>query len=136
MFARLAVAFTVITLLAPSAIAQATAPVDKFYDALRKADGEAIASVLTDDAVIRLADLGFDMTAEEFVDSMDMWSELTPNLTMRVKDGEGSGGETVVKIVCYDFGTNQSMTRETSTVVDGKITANMQEELAESCEGF
>ena len=118
------------------ALAQAKGPVDKFYDALRTANADAIDAVLAEDAVIRLADLGFDMTAEEFVESMDMWSELTPSLTMRVKEGEGSNGETVVRIVCYDFGSNQSMTRETSTVVDGLITANMQEELAENCEGF
>ena len=121
---------------ATAALAQPAAPVDRFYQALEKADAKAIDAVLADDAVIRLADLGFDMTAEEFIESMDMWAELTPSLSMRVKDGDGTAGDTVVRIVCYDFGNNQSMTRETSTVVDGLITANMQEELAESCEGF
>ena len=137
MFVLRAIAVLTFLLTSVGAHAQSVAaPVDKFYDALREADGAAIDAVLADDAVIRLADLGFDMTADEFVESMDMWSELTPTLTMRVKEGDGSSGETVVRIVCYDFGSNQSLTRETSTVVDGLITANMQEEIAESCEGF
>ena len=112
--------------------------VDRFYDALRTADGEALDGVLADDAVIRLADLGFDMSAEEFVGSMDEWETVASTMTMRVKPDpdRADTNETIVRIVCYEFPSNQSMTRETSTVVDGAITANMQEELAESCEGF
>ena len=126
--------------LATTAVAQegSAAVVDRFYEALRAADAAALDDVLADDAVIRLADLGFDMSAGEFVESMSEWDAVASTMTMRVKpDPERADtGETVVRIVCYEFPSNQSLTRETSTVVDGEITANMQEELAESCEGF
>ena len=109
-----------------------------FYDALREADADRLGTVLAEDAVIRLADLGFDMTREEFLESMETWSEVTTGMTMRVRPDPDAADtdETVVRIVCYEFPSNASMTRETSTVVDGRITANMQDEIAEACEGF
>ena len=127
---------TTLGLSAGTALAQDSGPVDRFYEALRAADAEAIATVVAPDATIRLADLGFDMTGEEFVESMETWAEVVPTLEMRVKEGEGSTDAMEVRIVCYDFGTNQSMTREISTIENGKIVANEQDEIAESCDGF
>ena len=113
-------------------------PVAKFYEALKTADADQMDKVLADDAVIRLADLGFDMTKDEFVDSMSEWETVAQSMTMRVKPDpdRADTDETVVRLVCYKFPSNTSLTRETSTVVDGRITANMQEEVAESCEDF
>ena len=134
----LAAALVTIALATPALAQGPAATVDAFYDAVRSGDAEALQSVLADDAVIRLADLGFDMTKEEFVESMDTWVEVAADMTMRVKPDPATPDteETAVRLVCYDFPSNQSLTRETSTVVNGKITANMQEEIAESCEGF
>ena len=136
---RLPSALAALVLSAAPALAQGpAAAVDAFYDAVRAGDAEALEGVLADDAVIRLADLGFDMSKEEFVESMDTWVEVAADMTMRVKPDPATPDtdETAVRLVCYDFPSNQSLTRETSTVVDGRITANMQEEIAESCEGF
>ena len=134
----LAAALVTIALATPALAQGPAATVDAFYDAVRSGDAEALQSVLADDAVIRLADLGFDMTKEAFVESMDTWVEVAADMTMRVKPDPATPDteETAVRLVCYDFPSNQSLTRETSTVVNGKITANMQEEIAESCEGF
>ena len=138
MMPRLLAALAAATLAAPALAQGSVATVDAFYDAVRAGDADALETVLADDAVIRLADLGFDMTKDEFVASMDTWEEVAADLTMRVKPDPAAPdtGGTVVRLVCYDFPSNQSLTRETSTVVDGRITANMQEEIAESCEGF
>ena len=112
--------------------------VDAFYDALRAADADALRAVLADDATVRLADLGFDMTAEEFVDSMDVWSDVMADATMRVRpDAEATPERgTVVRIVCYEFPSNTSLTRETSRVEGDRIALNEQVEIGESCEGF
>ena len=127
-------------LLAGPALAKdgSGAAVATFYDAIKSADSEALASVLADDAVIRLADLGFDMTGEEFVASMDEWESVAAEMTMRVKPDpeQADSAEMVVRVVCYEFPSNVSMTRETSTLVDGKIARNVQEEIAENCDGF
>ena len=124
--------------VAPAEAQTPGAVVERFYDAVRTGDADALQTVLADDAVIRLADLGFDMTKDEFVESMDTWVEIAADMTMRVKPdpSRADTDETLTRIVCYRFPSNESMTRETSTVVDGLITANMQEEIAESCEGF
>ena len=121
-----------------SASDDSAAVVAEFYEAVRTADADKLGNVLADDAVIRLGDLGFDMTGEEFIESMAEWETVAKDMTMRVKPDPDATDtdETVIRLVCYEFPSNTSMTRETTTVVDGKITANMQDEIAESCEGF
>ena len=122
----------------PSTARETSQTVAAFYDALRAADGAAIASLLTKDAVVRLADLGFDMSREEFVDSMDVWSEVADGMTMRVRPEAGTPdtATSVVRIVCYEFGSNTSLTREVSTLRGDLIARNEQEEIGTSCEGF
>ena len=134
--AVLAAAFSLT--LSPVSAQGVQSAVDTFYEAVRKGDAEALETVLADDAVIRLADLGFDMSKEEFVESMDTWVEIAAEMTMRVKPDPAAPDtdETAVRLVCYQFPSNESLTRETSTLVDGRITANVQDEIAESCEGF
>ena len=131
----LAAAFT---LVVSPVRAEGASVVDRFYEGVRTGDAAILEEVLADDAVIRLADLGFDMSKQEFVESMDTWVEVAADMTMRVKPDPDAADtdETFVRLVCYAFPSNESLTRETSTVVDGKITANMQDEIAETCEGF
>ena len=125
-------------IVTPAAARTPAETVAAFYDALRTADGPALASLLTDDAVIRLADLGFDMDREEFVESMEVWSELTATMTMRVRPDPDARDTptTVVRIVCYEFPSNTSLTRETSTLRGNRIARNEQEEIGTACEGF
>lgn len=120
--------------------------VDAFYEALRAADAEALRALLAEDATVRLADLGFDMTAEEFVASMDVWADVAADMTMRVRPdpdapdragtAEGTAEGTVVRLVCYEFPSNTSFTRGTSRVEGGRIAFNEQVEIGETCEGF
>lgn len=117
---------------------EAAETVDAFYDALRAADADTLRALLTDDATVRLADLGFDMTAEEFVESMDVWADVAADMTLRVRpdpDAPDRAG-TVVRLVCYEFPSNTSFTRETTRLEGDRIAFNEQEEIGESCEGF
>ena len=137
--ARLMIALSLLVLPGvASASDRSAAAVGEFYEAVRTADADKLAGVLADDAVIRLGDLGFDMTGEEFIGSMAEWEAVAKDMTMRVKPDPDTADtdETLVRLVCYEFPANTSMTRETTTVVDGMITANMQDEIAEDCEGF
>ena len=112
--------------------------VDAFYAALRTADADALRGLLAEDATVRLADLGFDMTAEEFVDSMDVWADVAEGMTMRVRADPqvADRAGTVVRLVCYEFPSNTSFTRETSRVEGERIAFNEQVEIGEACEGF
>ena len=112
--------------------------VGAFYDALRTANGPALAAVLAEDAVIRLADLGFDMNREEFVDSMDVWADVASDMTLRIRPDPTTpdGATRVVRIVCYEFPSNVSLTREVTTLRGDLIIRNEQEEIGTACEGF
>ena len=123
----------------PAAARTASETIDAFYEALRRADGAAIETLLTEDAVVRLSDLGFDMTREEFAESMDeVWADIAQDMTLRVRpdpDAPDAGG-TLVRLVCYEFPSSTSMTRETTRLEGGRIAFNEQVEIAETCEGF
>ena len=135
------VAWAVLACLAWPTGAAARTPaetVDAFYEALRRADADALRSILADDATVRLADLGFTMSAEEFVESMDVWTDVARDMTMRVRPDPDAPAErgTVVRLVCYEFPSNTSYTRETSRVSGDRVVSNDQEEIGEACEGF
>ena len=126
------------TVLAQSETADAALAVETFYEAVRAADAGALETVVAPDATIRLVDLGFDMTGEEFIDSMETWEEVAADMTMRVKPDPDISDtvDTVVRIVCYAFPSNDSLTRETNTLRDGMIIGSVQESLGDSCEEF
>lgn len=125
-------------LVTPAAAREPAETVAAFYDALREADGPALAALMTEDATVRLGDLGFDMTRDEFVESMDVWKDVAATLTMRVRpdpDAPDTARE-IVRIVCYEFGSNTSLTRETNVLRGDLIARNEQEEIGTECEGF
>lgn len=135
--ASLAVLLT-LGLVTSAAARESAETVAAFYDALREADGPALAALMTEDARVRLGDLGFDMTRDEFVDSMDVWEEVAATMTMRVRpdpDVPDTATE-IVRIVCYEFGSNTSLTRETSVLRGELIARNDQQEIGTACEGF
>ena len=124
--------------IAPALAREPAETVAAFYDALRAADGERLSALMTDDAVVRLADLGFDMSREEFTDSMDVWGEVMEGATMRVRPDPATtdGATSVVRVVCYEFPSNTVLTRETTTLDGGLVARNEQEEIGTECEGF
>ena len=123
---------------APASAREPGETIAAFYDALRTADATRLRELMSEDAIVRLADLGFDMTRDEFVDSMDVWGEVMAGATMRVRP-DPDAADTVtsaVRIVCYEFPSNTVLTREVTTLRDGLIARNEQEEIGTACEGF
>ena len=73
LFALLLSAMVVST--APCRAETKTPVLDKWYPALFSADAPALASLLTEDAEIRLEDIGITQTKSEFLDSLGEWKD-------------------------------------------------------------
>jgi len=111
------------------------AVIDRWYDALLKADRAVLAELLTDDARISLDDLDIIQTKAEFLESMDEWENAVAGGTIRHRlEKEEDGVSTVM--VCYDFPNNRMLMQETFAVSDGRITASSQAEVADNCDAY
>lgn len=126
--------------LSPSLVsAETEAPVlDQWYPALFAADAEALESLLTDDAEIRLEDLGVTQTKTEFLDSLGEWKDSIEGTTFDWKlapDAPVSATEATA-LVCYRFPSNELLTREVFTFVGDAISQSIQTTQGESCDGF
>lgn len=121
-------------LLTAGAVAQESI-VDRWYQALLKADGPALSQLLADNATIRLDDIGVTQSKSEFIASMDEWQTAVKGANIRHKI-EAEMGDTVVVRTCYDFPNNDMTTRETFTTSSGLIVANTQMTIGENCDGF
>jgi len=108
-------------------------PVARWYDALRKADAEAVSALLTEDAKVELKDLGVVQTREEFVESMDSWADAIEGGAIETKVQE-AGSVTVD--VCYRFPENQQRNREIFAIAGDRIAGVVQEAVAADCNGF
>ena len=108
---------------------------DRWYGALEAADREEIAALLAPDATITLTDLGITQSRDEFVDSMDEWSDAIAggSIRHRVVSADDTGAQATV---CYTFTGNEMMTDERFTVRDGQIETSVQTTLADHCDGF
>lgn len=125
MKALLRVVATAALLVAVQAFAQDNDIVDRWYQALLKADRAALAELLADDATIRLEDIGVTQTKAEFIASMDEWEAAVSGATIR-HTVESTAGDTTTVLACYDFPTSKMLMRETFTTRDGRIVANTQ----------
>lgn len=121
-------------LVAAGAVAQESI-VDRWYQALLKADGPGLSQLLADNATIRLDDIGVTQSKAEFIASMDEWQVAVKGAKIRHKI-EAEMGETTVVRTCYDFPNNDLTTRETFTARNGLIVANTQMTIGENCDGF
>jgi hypothetical protein len=131
-----AVLSTLLALTLSALPAQADdALVDRWYRALLSVDRDALSSLLSDDAVIRLTDLGIDQSKSEFIASMDEWEMAVRGATIRHRILGTQGAVTTV-LSCYDFPANDLLMRETFTLSGDLIVGNSQETVAETCDGF
>ncbi|MDR7221317.1 DUF4440 domain-containing protein [Aminobacter aminovorans] len=126
---------TVLALLATAGAVAQESVVDRWYQALLKADGPALSQLLADNATIRLDDIGVTQSKSEFIASMDEWQTAVKGANIRHKI-EAEMGDTVVVRTCYDFPNNDMTTRETFTTRSGLIVANTQMTIGENCDGF
>jgi hypothetical protein len=103
-------------------------PVSAWYVALKKADAAGFAALLSDKAVIDLKQLGVTQTKAEFIESLDAWKDAVAGAEISVSaEADGSFA------VCYKFPSNERLNREQFEIVDGKVTRQTQEMIAETC---
>lgn len=133
---RTALAALAIALLFVSGAVRADDQViERWYDALLKADRGVLAELLSDDARISLDDLDIVQNKEEFLESMDEWENAVAGGTIRHRlEKEEDGVATV--IVCYDFPGNRMLMQETFAISEGRITASSQAEVADTCDAY
>jgi hypothetical protein len=133
---RTALAGVAIALLFVSGAVRADDQViERWYDALLRADRSALAELLSEDARISLDDLDIVQNKEEFLESMDEWESAVAGGTIRHRlEKEDDGVATV--IVCYDFPGNRMLMQETFAISEGRITAGSQAEVADTCDAW
>lgn len=122
-------------LIASSARADDATVIDRWYTALLAIDRPAISDLLSDDARIKLDDLGVEQSKAEFLASMDEWQAAVSGGSIRHRIEKAEGGVTTV-IACYDFPANDILMRETFAVDGEKITASSQAAIAETCDSY
>jgi hypothetical protein len=109
--------------------------VGKWFDALRSADRNGFEAVLAGNAEVDLRYLGIVQTRAEFIESLDAWGDA-------IKEGEvltktiSADAATAIVDVCYRFPSNEKVNRETFTIEADKIVRVVQEESAQTCQGF
>lgn len=106
-------------------------------EADRSAAANSVSALLDEDVEIDLQDLDIIQTKNEFVESLDgLFDALEDGrIVYRVEDADGDAHAASV-LVCYDFASNQMLTRETLTVQAGLITAMAQQQIAETCDAL
>ncbi|AZO27072.1 MULTISPECIES: nuclear transport factor 2 family protein [Mesorhizobium] len=109
--------------------------IDRWYSALLAADRTELSALLADDARMTLEDLGVVQNKQEFIDSIDQWQDAVAGAAIRHRIEKSEHGETTV-LACYDFPENDTLMRETFTVVGGRITASTQTAIAQDCSGY
>ncbi|WFP77269.1 DUF4440 domain-containing protein [Mesorhizobium sp. WSM4906] len=118
-----------------AARADDSAIIDRWYSALLAADRTELSALLADDARMTLEDLGVVQGKQEFIDSIGQWQDAVAGAAIRHRIEKSENGETTV-LACYDFPENDTLMRETFTVVGGRITASTQTAVAQDCSAY
>ena len=108
---------------------------DRWYSALLVADRTELSDLLDDDARMKLDDIGIVQNKREFIASIDEWQGALVGAEIRHRIEKKENGRTTV-IACYDFPENDTLTRETFIVADGRITASTQVAIAQDCSAY
>lgn len=109
--------------------------IGRWYAALLAVDRDGLSALLSDDARIRLDDLGVEQSKAEFIASMDEWETASSGAAIRHRVEKSEGGVTTV-VACYDFPANDILMRETFAITGDLITANSQAAMAETCDAY
>ncbi|KUM23853.1 hypothetical protein AU467_08510 [Mesorhizobium loti] len=117
------------------ASADDSAIIDRWYSALLIADRTELSELLADDVRMKLDDIGVVQDKQEFIASIDEWQGAVAGATIRHRIEKSANGETTV-LACYDFPENDTLMRETFTVVGGRITASTQTAVAQDCSAY
>lgn len=108
------------------------ATVKIWFDGLRQSDASIINSILAENAIIELKDLGISQTKAEFIESLDEWQHANKNAKITTKLATASS-TTIIVNVCYKFPSNEVFNQETFEIANDKITKSIQEQISEKC---
>lgn len=133
LFAALLACATLLSL--PAVASLETDILDRWYVLLGKADATGLAGMLAPRAEIKLEDIGTTQTKREFVDSMEAWAEAIDGGAIRYRIEDTAAG-TATALVCYQFKSNELLTKEVFKIANGLITQSLQTKLAENCRDF
>jgi len=133
---RLAIALAMLLLCPAQARASfETDLLDRWYILLGQANESGLAGLLSPRATIRLNDIGVTQTRSEFLDSMKEWRAAIKGGNIRYRIETTSAGAAIA-LVCYEFRSNDLMTRESFRIAQGLITRSEQTTIAEGCRKF
>ncbi|PBB92282.1 hypothetical protein CK215_10630 [Mesorhizobium sp. WSM3864] len=118
-----------------SAGADDSAVIDRWYSALLVADRTELSELLSEEVHMKLDDVGVVQDKQEFLASIDEWQGAVAGAAIRHRIEKSEKGETTV-LACYDFPENDTLMRETFTVVGGRITASTQTAVAQDCSAY
>jgi hypothetical protein len=115
---------------------EASLLMDRWYESLAAADGEALAAIMDGNAEIVLNDIGIVQSKGEFLESMSEWGDAIAGGTIshRITGGDLSSGLTLQ--VCYRFTSGEQMNAEAFAFKDGRILRSEQTKTADECSGF
>ena len=119
----------------PGFAASAAETLDRWYAMLNAANADGLAALLSDDARIRLDDLGIEQDKSEFLASMDEWRVAVAGAGIRHRI-EREGGVEATVLVCYDFAENDILMRETFRFAGDLIIETTQTQLAQDCKAY
>ncbi len=135
-FCRVLLSFAVAGPLLVAVAARADeAIISRWYSALLVADRTELSDLLSEDARIRLSDLGIEQSKAEFIASMDEWRGAVAGAAIKHRIEKSENG-VVTGIACYDFPKTEVLMQETFALADNRITANSQAAVAEICDSF
>lgn len=136
---RFLIVMLICSLAAGMAPARAdSALLDRWYWALFNVDRGVISELLSDNAMIKLEDLGVTQTKTEFIAALDEWEEIaqTANFAWQIDTEANQDANQATALVCYQFPGNDLMVRDFFTFDEGKITGSVQSTVGDTCEEF
>lgn len=126
---------TALALLALSPAARAsleTDMLDRWYQLLAKADADALSGLIASGATIELVDLDITQTKQEFLASINEFEAAIAGGSVRYRI-ESTAANTATALVCYDFVSNDLLTRERFTFARGQVVESVQSKVADNC---
>ncbi|MEL7430567.1 MAG: nuclear transport factor 2 family protein [Pseudomonadota bacterium] len=132
MITRIALSCFLLVAGTSTVFADDSGAVDRWYKALRSNDRAAFAELMTEDARVFLNQLGVVQSREEFIESLDVWEEVSADVQIYVSL-DRVDEERLVATVCYQFPENSYTNSEMFSFDDGKIFQQVQERIQEGC---
>lgn len=105
---------------------------DRWYALLNRADAIALGGLMARSAKVQLVDTGVTLTKQEFLESLEEFAVAIEGGSIRYKIEQATANKAVA-LVCYQFASNDMLTRERFTFRQGLVATSVQEPVAENC---